>query len=256
MITEAIEKIESLSVFSCGSAELDVDGRIYLYAEKPNGVKGYEPIKVPEPSWIPGHTLAGLRDFVRGKLIPGEYLTEGGYTDIFAHIIGVSEVRLVSALKEPWLNRHTLMTITPLSAPGFRYGQWSDIESFVVGLQANFHPSEDRDLLLRLASKITSGKSAEISDDGVSQHVTTKRGVHLRDTVETPNPVRLVPRRGFPEVSELCEPSEFVFRVRGGGDDLPHLALFEADGGAWQIEARGQIKAWIEREIPGLPVIS
>jgi len=33
---------------------------------------------------------------------------------------------------------------------------------------------------------------------------------------------------------------------------LPHFALFEADGGAWRIEAMKRIKAYLEEQLSGL----
>lgn len=48
---------------------------------------------------------------------------------------------------------------------------------------------------------------------------------------------------------EIEQPeSEFVFRARKA-DSLPHFALFEADGGAWRIEAMKRIKAYLEENL-------
>ncbi len=51
---------------------------------------------------------------------------------------------------------------------------------------------------------------------------------------------------------EIAQPeSEFVFRARKA-DSLPHFALFEADGGAWRIEAMKRINAYLEEQLSGL----
>ncbi len=47
--------------------------------------------------------------------------------------------------------------------------------------------------------------------------------------------------------------SKFVFRMRKGVDG-PEAALFEADGGAWKIEAMKRIKEYLEGQLQGTDV--
>ena len=94
-------------------------------------------------------------------------------------------------------------------------------------------------------------------DDGVTQTVTAKAGVVLSKDVRVPNPVSLRPYRTFREV--LQPASSFVLRLQGGGkaSTTPVGALFEADGGAWKVEAMRNISTYLRSFLPeGVPVIA
>lgn len=94
------------------------------------------------------------------------------------------------------------------------------------------------------------------ADDGVTQTVTAKQGVAFVQEVAVPNPVTLAPYRSFPEISQV--ESEFVLRVRAGRSEgeLPTIALFEADGGRWQLEAVRRVKDYLKQRVGGIPVIA
>ena len=80
-----------------------------------------------------------------------------------------------------------------------------------------------------------SGSSVETSDDGITQKVTTEKGMSLNSSIMS-TPIReLAPFRTFNEVRQ--PKSEFLFRIRDN-----QFALFEADGGAWQKEAKENIR--------------
>ena len=82
-------------------------------------------------------------------------------------------------------------------------------------------------------------------DDGVSQKVEIKQGIATVAEAVVPNPVVLAPYRSFPEIEQI--ESEFIFRMREGSGI--EMALFEADGGAWRIQAIASVKRWIEKEL-------
>ena len=67
--------------------------------------------------------------------------------------------------------------------------------------------------------------------------------------VVVPNPVTLAPYRTFLEVEQPA--SKFIFRIKEGGQ----LALFEADGGAWQHEAILNIKNYLIEQLKDNNVI-
>lgn len=50
--------------------------------------------------------------------------------------------------------------------------------------------------------------------------------------------------------------SEFIFRLRSQAGAIPECALFEADGGKWKLDAVLAIKAWLEQQQLGLPVVA
>ena len=60
-----------------------------------------------------------------------------------------------------------------------------------------------------------------------------------------PDPVLLAPFRTFPEIDQV--PSQFIFRMRENRG--VEMALFEADGGAWEMETIQRIKIYLESQI-------
>ncbi|MGV8103295.1 hypothetical protein ACE15I_33430, partial [Bacillus thuringiensis] len=75
------------------------------------------------------------------------------------------------------------------------------------------------------------------------QAVTVKTGVASRGNAKVPNPVQLSPYRTFVEVEQ--PESKFVFRMREGA----RCGLFEADGGAWKLEAMNNIKEYLKEAL-------
>ncbi|MDL2276354.1 hypothetical protein LJC02_01750, partial [Breznakia sp. OttesenSCG-928-G09] len=54
---------------------------------------------------------------------------------------------------------------------------------------------------------------------------------------------KVAPFRTFAEVEQPN--SRFLLRVREGGE----MALFEADGGAWKLEAQNNVSTFIRKEL-------
>lgn len=127
--------------------------------------------------------------------------------------------------------------------PDFHFGNWYDVESFNIRQQSCFVENEDRKIILKVVGNIKEEMVQTIGDDGVSQAVTAKTGVATVAKVQVPNPVTLRPFRTFVEVEQ--PESNFVFRMKNG----PACALFEADGGAWKLEAMKNIKAYLEENL-------
>lgn len=117
----------------------------------------------------------------------------------------------------------------------FRYGYFYSYEDFIIAIRSQFVQNTDSAELLELLKKVTSGSSVETSDDGITQRVTTEKGMSLNSSILA-TPIReLSPFRTFNEVRQ--PKSEFLFRIRDN-----QFALFEADGGAWQKEAKENIR--------------
>ncbi len=87
---------------------------------------------------------------------------------------------------------------------------------------------------------------ADIEDDGVSQITTVKQGVASRAKAKAPNPVKLAPYRTFLEVKQ--PESDFILRL----DKNANLALFEADGGFWKIQAVRLVKEYLSENLKGI----
>jgi hypothetical protein len=160
---------------------------------------------------------------------------------LMVHVESPTSVALVGSLagEADAFRRHTyLKAHVPWDdeARACEYGIYHDAETFIVWLQAGFVPTPSSKSLLELIGSIREKSVRDTVDDGLSQEVSTGRGVHLVGQTKVENPVRLAPYRTFPEVAQPESP--FIVRMQSAKDgDRPRIALFEADGGAWRLEA-------------------
>ncbi len=137
--------------------------------------------------------------------------------------------------------------------PRLRFGEYLDSEAFHIALHACYVSTEERAALLAVLSSIRDSDVRETGDDGISQQVKVARGITFVDNAKVPNPVSLAPYRTFPEVAQPT--SSFVLRLQGGGE-RPRVALFEADGGKWRLEAMANVAAWLVLELKTGAIVS
>jgi len=134
----------------------------------------------------------------------------------------------------------------------FPWGKFIDPDNFIIMAQSRFVDTEDLASIRAIVGNVKSEEVAQFSDDGISQQVTAKSGIARVENVVIPPRVKLAPYRTFMEIEQ--PESEFVFRARKA-DGLPNFALFEADGGAWRIEAMKRIKEYLEKQLEGINVV-
>jgi hypothetical protein len=108
--------------------------------------------------------------------------------------------------------------------------------------------------LLQVLGNIKSSTIRTNSDDGVTQAVEVKSGIHMCAEQSIPNPIWLKPYRTFSEVDQ--PPSQFVLRLRDSRNGMPECALYEADGGVWKSAAIENIKEYLEEELPEVKIIA
>lgn len=123
--------------------------------------------------------------------------------------------------------------------PRITVGNYMDQQQAIIELQSLHNATPDRDYLLDLLSKIDVTQGVKSTDNGVTQEATVKTGVVLKDTVPVKPIVELQPFRTFLKVDQPV--SKFLLRV----DEHGRAGLFEADGGAWKLEAKRSIAAWL-----------
>ena len=99
---------------------------------------------------------------------------------------------------------------------------------------------DDRQVVLEFASALKVENGADIVDNGINQTTTVKSGVASLAKATAPNPVTLRPYRTFTEVEQPS--SQFVLRINKEAE----LALFEADGGKWKLEAIKNIADYLK----------
>lgn len=178
-----------------------------------------------------------------------DYLISGfdSHGRLFVHVVSPTEVAVFSALDGERI-REELLTVNAL-VPRFDFGRFMEHEAFCIGLQSKFLNSGDRALLLKFAGTVEAGSVAQYGDDGVTQKATVKTGVASKADAVVPNPVTLSAYRTFMEVDQPA--AQYVFRMKQGPGGDVQCALFEADGGAWQAEAKEAIKDYLIAKFEG-----
>ena len=119
-------------------------------------------------------------------------------------------------------------------------------ERAIVELQSLYAVTEDRDYLLSLLSRIDVNQGVSSVDNGISQEVSVKTGAVLKEQQTVQPIVHLQPYRTFLEVEQPA--SDFLLRLDKDG----RPALYEADGGAWNLEAKRNIAAYLGEQLADL----
>ena len=244
MIKEALQYLAQLGVEAKAPLTLEIESRNYTD-------KHILPVEVPLDEAITASTLDGFADLIG-------LLTGGEPAKFFVHILSPAQVALVSKECTVWGQRQKLAYAQLPEAQSFPFGTWMDHETFFIRLQtlmAAWVDSTDSDYLLRIAANVTAEDVATSEDDGISQKVAVKRGISLKSGEVLRPRVQLAPFRTFREAEQPV--SSFIFRAKVVTDGQPpHLALFEADGGAWKIHAVKNIQNYLATKNLGLPVVA
>ena len=233
MIKEALQYIVGL-----GKAEEHVINGA-CYSDKPlHRIDTY----YPKADAIEMHTLTSLVDYIKSEVdeMPPRMIVE---------VKSPTEVELYSQL-DPNRDRESLV-VASARVPGFEFDRFVEHEKFCINLQSKFLPSDDRELILKFAGTVEAGSVSEYGDDGVTQKATIKTGLASKGDAIVPNPVCLRPYRTFLEVEQ--PESAFVFRMKQDSYGSVMCAIFEADGGAWKMDATQAIKEYLQRELDVMP---
>ena len=233
MIKEALQYIVGLSA----PVVQEINGE--TYADKPLKRVDFTPLAEP----IELSTLESLVDYIKSNV--DNFGPECGIP-MFIHVVSPTKVRMYSTLNNN-RDREYIAEVTA-NVPEFGFNRWIDHESFCIALQSKFLPNADRALLLKFAGTVESGTIAEYGDDGITQKATVKVGIAKKGEAVIPNPVTLVAYRTFIEVEQ--PESQYVFRMQDRSGI--QCALYEADGGAWKIDAVRRIKAYLEAALESM----
>jgi len=229
---------------------IDVDGVTFTTRQV------WEPPRDPVPVALKINTLTGLLDYVNkgadGLTFPDDY-------GLMVHVVNERQVDVVSGLFGRTHQRKTYATASAdavLCKSNFNYGEFYDVEQFIIKLLSLFdNVGEGRESVLKIVGNLKEENVRNTDDDGVTQTVTAKTGIARVGEVKVPNPVYLAPFRTFREVTQPLSP--FVLRMKQGREGgLPTVALFEADGGKWKLDAIGFIKEFLDASIDTHPIIA
>ena len=194
----------------------------------------------PKATTIDMVTLSSLIDYIKA----GVDTMLGG---MIIHVQSPTRVTMYSALDADRKREYVVEVNAQL--PNFEFNRFIDHENFCINLQSKFIETPERALLLKFAGTVEAGSVAEYGDDGITQKATVKTGIASKGDAIVPNPVLMKPYRTFVEVDQPM--SQFIFRMQG--NNCIQCALFEADGGAWKLEAMQNIKKYLEAELMGYP---
>lgn len=218
MIKEALQYLLSL-----GTVEQHVvNGQTY-------SDKQLHLLPEPTPSTLVVRNLSGIVDYLKSNF--------DKQPPVLIQIASPTKVHVYSTYNFD-MKRNQLIQAEAL-LPDIPFEKFLDTEHFNVLLQSCFVPNDFRADLLTVVGNITESNVQTVGDDGVSQQVTGKSGVATLGNIPVPNPVLLKPFRTFVEIEQ--PESSFIFRMRTG----PSCALFEADGGAWKLDAIEGIKKYL-----------
>jgi hypothetical protein len=192
-------------------------------------------LKNPTPSALNVRSLSGLVEYLKSNF------DQDDFRNRMIHVVSPTEVAAFSTFNNNY-NRNDYIEANAM-IPSFNFDRWYDSEEFNIKLQSTFVRNEDRDIMLKVVGNIREENVKQVGDDGVSQAVQAKVGVATVATVQVPNPVVLKPYRTFVEVDQ--PESDFIFRMKNG----PSCALFEADGGAWKLQAMKNIRAYLQEAL-------
>lgn len=208
-------------------------------------------------------TLNGLLDLLSSKFelaSPDNYLV---------HVVGPAQVRVVSRVSDEYKQRTIAIEAAVLKGDrDYTYGQFLDQEVAIIGLQSCFVPNAtdpevgkttaggDIDYVLKMVASLTCEDKLQVEDTGISQNVTVKNAIApgITDVASIKPRVSLAPYRTFREVEQ--PKSDFVLRVNRGPKGMPQVGLFEADGGAWKMDAIHNVRDYLKAQLPDWTIVA
>lgn len=178
-------------------------------------------------------SLSGLVDYVKSDFDTTR--------EFMVHVQSPTAVRLYDALNADNERREYMSSDALL--PRISFDSFMDRENFAIQMQSNFIQDAETTKVLKFIASVSEENSKETRDNGVSQSVVAKTGIATVAEAEVPNPVYLRPFRTFVEVPQ--PESAFVLRMKEG----PRVALFEADGAAWELTAMSNIEDYLREAL-------
>ncbi|HBD95059.1 MAG: hypothetical protein A2015_02180 [Spirochaetes bacterium GWF1_31_7] len=223
---------------------IEVDG-IKYNQKHDNSLKTMDLVHYLETKPEPIHTktLTGIKDFISTRSVTTPM---PDMTDILVHIESYNKISVWSGEHPIFHKRDLLLTSGHEDVFNLKEDYY-DFETFLIKVSTMFKESEDKKTLLLSIGTVKDGVVKTFSDDGLSQTVSAKVGLEMASEKKVPTIVDLKP---FVTFNEIDQPTrKFIVRAKSGGEK-PSFALFNADGGAWKLEAIANIKRWLESELP------
>jgi hypothetical protein len=198
-----------------------------------------EPAPTKEPTADPLGLLT-LRSFAE-YLASGVDLDTDDLSRCLAHVASPVTVQLVSSVQGLYRQRERLV-IASFVSPAAIIDRYVAAEDAILGLMATFVDTPERHVVLQMLRELKRENVEVLEDNGASQQVTKRVGVHLAKAATVPSPIELRPFRTFSEVEQ--PPSLFVVRLRED-DGQVKVLIKQADGGLWAVRAAENVGAFL-----------
>ena len=240
MLKEAIEKLVGLNPNPIQT--IPVGRRTFINNQYPEIL----PPMFSKPDVVSFSQLSGLVSFAETLAADPEI------EDSFVFVVeNPTLVALYGSLQPDNFNKRFLYGGAKLTFEPFKFGHFMSIEEAVIGIQSLFYRDENCETILDLLSNIVDESLVTLEDSGMSQTVNIKTGITTKSKVQVPKTVTAAPYRTFPQIVQPT--STFILRFRKSSGGLT-CAIFEADGGAWKIEAVRNITDWLEETTGKVPL--
>lgn len=243
MDKQAIEKIEELvdernEIVKIDGAHYSRQKLVHIDPERENEI-ACNTLRVS--------TLTGLVDFIEDP--KNAELVK----DAFIHVKSYNEVLLKSHLK--YKRKIYELIVEALYDGTYPDNYDTTPEQMIIYLQTKFLPTSDQGRLVKILSNFKVEYSIENDDDGVTQIIEQKSGVHLKQKEKVDPIAILKPYRTFMEIEQPL--SEFLFRIRKDNHGVS-ANLYLTDGGIWKQEAILRIKEYLSGKLQGkdIPIIA
>lgn len=232
MIKEALRYVAELATEAQGIITEEINGETYIKGDAKR-------IPTDKAETLSLNTLQATVDYIRDCI--------RAYNFVHPFIVDINDRTVtVRSGMNCHMERNT-MSITKPTLPSIALNQYMDMEEFIIQLKTCFVESDNLNKLAQLVSSITDKSEVKVEDDGFSMTVSQTSGTAIKKAEELHiNPiVRLAPYRTYMELEQ--PESKFLLRVLDGG----RMALYEADGGMWKLEAQRKISEYLRNELSG-----
>lgn len=231
MLKELAQYITGLAVDAEKTEVIEVNGETYI-----NGTR-----LMPDTcNYKELNTLDAAIDFLHVTCRDGDF----EYPLIVATTYWNIEV--YSSL-DKYKKRNCILSVSP-ETPRISFNNYMDLEEFIIQLQTCFVDTNNKRNLLELISSFVESEKLEVADNGISQTVTVEKGaaVKSKDAVEVNPFVKLAAYRTYTEVTQ--PETMYLLRVKQGN----RIALYEADGGRWKLEAQKRVAGYLREGLSDL----
>lgn len=237
---EAIYAISDLTLKGAELVEKAVGGKQLIFS----GGKIVSEDQPAVPNTLAFASLDALVAYIRGGY---EAFARGNKP--FVNVVSPTRVEFRGEADALYGVRPMIAVAEPM-IPKLQLSTFCNLEEFIIMLSSGFVSSTELEEIIRCCAGIKVQDGQDYDDDGISQTVTVKSGIQMVKRMALPNPAQLAPFRTFTEITQPA--SSFLLRLSPAAKDTaPKIGLFEADGGAWRIQAMKFIKDYLDAALSG-----